>query len=199
MSDIQSYASKSKERYSKNRQNSNIKQEKLISLNANFPRYDNKRMKNNQINLDNQSQIKSIENKSENLEGIKSVMYGKDNKRNETSKKPKCKTIANFSELKNLDTVHEIKKKNKGIGKDKLYIGRFYKFDCFTNVISESLSEEKKIKFFCFKEEVISGTEKISNKHKEILIKKDKKDAIGNLNYINILYILYLTSIWLFI
>ena len=155
MSDIQSSASKSKEKYSKNRQNSNIKQEKLISLNANFPRYDNKRMKNNQINLANQSQIKSIEDKSENLEGIKSVMYGKDNKRNETSKKPKCKTIANFPELKNFDAVHSI-------GKDNLFIGRFYKFDCFTNVISESLSEEKKIRFFCFKEEIISEQKKLS-------------------------------------
>ena len=67
MPDIQSYDSKSKERYSKNIQNSNIKQEKLISLNANFPRYDNKRKKNNQINVATQSQIKSIENKSENL------------------------------------------------------------------------------------------------------------------------------------
>ena len=113
MSDIQSYVSKSKERYSKNRQNSNIKQEKPNSLNANFPRYDNKRMKNNQINLANQSQIKSIENKSENLEDIKSVMYGKDNKRNEASKKPKCPTIANFSELKNFDAVHELHKKKE--------------------------------------------------------------------------------------
>ena len=141
MSDIQSSASKSKEKYSKNRQNSNIKQEKLISLNANFPRYDDKRMKNNQINLAKQSQIKSIEDKSENFEGIKSIMFGKDNKRNETSKKPKCQTIANF----------------------KLYIGRFYKIDCFTNVISGLLPEEKKIRFFCSKEEVISRTEKISN------------------------------------
>ena len=187
MSDIQSYVSKSKERYSKNIQNSNIKQEKLISLNANFPRYDNKRMKNNQINLANQSQIKSIEDKSENFEGIKFVMCGKDNKRNETSKKQKFQINTNFSELKNFDVVHEFHKK-KAIWKDKLYIRRFYKFDSFTNIISESLSEEKKIRFFCFKEEVISGTEKISNfKHKEILTKKEQKGAIGNLNYKNIL------------
>ena len=157
-----------KEKYSKNRQNSNIMQEKLISLNANFPRYDNKRKKNNQINVATQSQIKSIENKSENLEGIKSVMCRKDNKRNETSKKPKFEINTNFSELKNFDVVHEFHKK-KAIWKDKLYIRRFYKFDSFTNIISESLSEEKKIRFFCFKEEVISRTEKISNfKEKEI-------------------------------
>ena len=67
-----------------------------------------------------------------------------------------------------------------------------------TENIFGSLSEEKKIRFFCSKEEVISRTEKISNfKQIEILTKKDQKDAIGNLNYINILYILYLMPIWL--
>ena len=111
MSDIQSYVSKRKGRNSKKRKNSNIKQEKSISLNTFFQRYDDKATEN----------------------------------------------------------------------------------------ISGSLSEEKKIRFFCFKEEVINGTEKIRNfKHKEILIKKDQKGVIGNLNYKNILYILYLTSIWLF-
>ena len=72
------------------------------------------------------------------------------------------------------------------------------KFKSFTNVISGALSEEKKIRFFCFKEEVINRRVKGNNfKQKEILTKKDQKDAIRNLNYINILYILYLMSICL--
>ena len=97
MYDIQRCGSKRKERYSKNRQNSNIKQEKPKSLNTFFQRYDGKATEN----------------------------------------------------------------------------------------ISESLSEER--------------TEKIGNfKQEDILTKKEQKDAIGNLNYINILYILYLMSIWLF-
>ena len=105
MYDIQSCVSKRKERNSKKRQNSNIKQEKPISLNTFFQSYDGKATEN----------------------------------------------------------------------------------------ISGSISEEKKIRFFCSKEEVISRTEKISNfKQKEILTKKDQKDVIGNLNNINILYILYL-------
>ena len=111
MSDIQSYVIKKKERNSKKRRNSNIKQEKPISLNTFFQRYDGKAKEN---------------------------IFG-------------------------------------------------------------SLLKEKKIRFFCSKEEVISRKEKISNfKQEEILTKKDQKDAIGNLNYINILYILYLMSIWLF-
>ena len=110
MYDIQSSISKRKERNSKKRHNSNIKQEKPISLNTFFQRYDGKATEN---------------------------IFG-------------------------------------------------------------SLSEEKKIRFFCPKKEVIIRTEKISNfKHEEILTKKDQKDAIRNLNYINILYILYLMSICL--
>ena len=91
MSNIQSYVSKRKkrkERNSQKNQNSNIKQKKTISLNTFSQRYDDKSTEINQINLANQSQIKSIKDKSENLEGIKSVIYGKDNKKNET--KTKC-------------------------------------------------------------------------------------------------------------
>ena len=111
MYDIQSCFSKRKERNSKKRHNSNIKQEQSISLNTFLQRYDGKA--------------------TENISGL--------------------------------------------------------------------ISEEKKIRFFCSKEEVISRTEKISNfKQEEILAKKANKGAIGNLNYINILYILYLMSIWLF-
>ena len=88
MYDIQSCVSKRKERNSKKRHNSNIKQEKTISLNTFSQRYDDKSKENN-----NQSQIQSFEGKSENLEGIKSVIYGKDNKKNET--KTKCQIKKN--------------------------------------------------------------------------------------------------------
>ena len=46
MYDIQSCVSKRKERNSKKRHNSNIKQEKPISLNTFFQRYDGKAMEN---------------------------------------------------------------------------------------------------------------------------------------------------------
>ena len=169
MYDIQSCFSKRKERNSKKRYNSNITQEKTISSNTFSQRNDDKSTESNQINLANQSQIKSFEGKSENLESIKSVIYGKDNKKNETKTKCQIKKyyIANFSELK--------KNKNQS-GKISYISKNLIKFKSFTNDISGALSEEKKIRFFCFKEEATSRTEKISNfKQEEILTKKLKK------------------------
>ena len=106
MCDIQSCISKRKERNSKKRYNSNITQEKTISLNTFSQRYDDKSKENN-----NQSQIQSFEGKSENLEGIKSVIYGKDNKKNETKTKCQIKKnyIANFSELKKKTKINQEK------------------------------------------------------------------------------------------
>ena len=133
MYDIQRCISKRKERNSKKRHNSNIKQEKPISLNTFFKRYDDKSTENN-----NQSQIKSFEGKSENLESIKSVIYGKDNKKDET--KPKCQ-IKNNTNSKFFGT----KKINKNQSGKISYISENYiKFKSFTNDISGALSEEKK-------------------------------------------------------
>ena len=71
------------------------------------------------------------------MEGIKSVIYGKDNKKNETKTKCQIKKIyiAYFSELK--------KNKNKS-GKISYISKNLIKCKSFTNDISGALSEEKK-------------------------------------------------------